>query len=80
MTTVIIYRNKRNPNKYIEIHNDGHYHNSLKQYMYWKRNIITGELLQNPIKNMMGDGNFHRCKKSSLTELLKDYELMENLF
>lgn len=80
MTTVMIYRNKRNPNKYVKIHNDGYYHNSLKQYMYWKRNIITGELLENPIKNMMGDGTLHRCNKAVLNELLKDYDLVEKLF
>ena len=32
MTTIQVYRNRRNSNKYIEVHNDGHYHNSLKQY------------------------------------------------
>lgn len=37
MTTVQIYRNRRNPNKYLEIHNDGYYHNSVRQYMYWKK-------------------------------------------
>lgn len=34
MTTIQVYRNRRNSNKYIEVHNDGHYHNSLKQYEY----------------------------------------------
>ena len=34
MTTIQVYRNRRNSNKYIEVHNDGHYHNSLKQYLY----------------------------------------------
>lgn len=33
MTTIQVYRNRRNSNKYIEVHNDGHYHNSLKQYI-----------------------------------------------
>lgn len=37
MTTITIYRNKRNENKYIEVHNDGYYHNSVKQYMQWKK-------------------------------------------
>lgn len=37
MTTVQIYRNRRNPNKYLEIHNDGYYHNSVRQYMYWEK-------------------------------------------
>lgn len=31
MTTIQVYRNRRNSNKYIEVHNDGHYHNSLKK-------------------------------------------------
>lgn len=31
MTTITTYRNKRNEHKFIEVHNDGHYHNSLKQ-------------------------------------------------
>lgn len=26
MTTIQVYRNRRNSNKYIEVHNDGHYH------------------------------------------------------
>lgn len=43
MTTITIYRNKRNEHKFIEVHNDGHYHNSLKQYLFWERNVITGE-------------------------------------
>lgn len=29
MTTIQVYRNRRNSNKYIEVHNDGHYHNVL---------------------------------------------------
>lgn len=76
MTTVKIFRNKRNKNKYIEVHNDGYYHNSLKQYMYWERNSFTGELLQNPVKNVNGDGNLHRWRKANLDELLEDYELV----
>lgn len=43
MTTITTYRNKRNEHKFIEVHNDGHYHNSLKQYLFWERNVITGE-------------------------------------
>lgn len=35
MTTIKIYRNKRNSNKYIEVHNDGYYHNSIRQFMQW---------------------------------------------
>ena len=63
MTTVTIYRNKRNENKYIEVHNDGYYHNSVKQF-------------DKPIRNEMGDRVLHRWKKANLVALLEDYELI----
>lgn len=74
VTTIQVYRNRRNSNKYIEVHNDGHYHNSLKQYMYWERNVITGEPLPEPVKNITGDRRLHRWRKANLRELLEDYE------
>ena len=77
MTTIKIFRNKKNPNKYIEVHNDGYYHNSVKQYMYWERNVITGDLLQNPVKNITGNKKLYRWRKKNLEELLKDYEPIE---
>ena len=61
---VKIYRNKRNPNKYLEVHNDGHYHNAVRQYMKWK----------NGVKNLLGDRKLHRWRISNLKELLKDYK------
>ena len=64
MTTVKTYRNKRNSNKYIEVHNDGHYHNSVKQYMAW----------DNGVRNKTGDGYLHRWRIESLRSLLSDYE------
>ena len=70
MTTIQVYRNRRNSNKYIEVHNDGHYHNSLKQYLYWERNVITGEPLPEPVKNITGDRRLHRWRKANLKELL----------
>ena len=76
MTTITIYRNKRNEQKFIEVHNDGHYHNSLKQYLFWERNIITGELLPEPVKNITGGKKLHRWRKINLKELLEDYELV----
>ena len=74
MTTITIYRNKRNEHKFIEVHNDGHYHNSLKQYLQWERNVVTGEPLQKPVKNITGDRRLHRWRKANLKELLEDYE------
>ena len=65
-TTIKIYRNIRNSHKYIEIHNDGYYHNSVKQYMYFD---------EVNIKNELGDRCLHRWRKNNLIELLKDYSL-----
>ena len=76
MTTIKTYRNKRNPNKYLEVHNDGHYHNSLKQYMFWSKNP-DGAVLSNPIKNVTGDRKLHRWRKENLNVLLEDHELAE---
>lgn len=66
MTTVKIYQNKKNKNKYLEVHNDGYYHNSLKQFMEWK----------NGVKNFTGDRKLHRWRKPNLMELLVDYSLV----
>lgn len=63
-TTIKVYRNKRNKNKYIEVHNDGHYHNTVKQFMKW----------DNGVKNLLGDRCLHRWIKANLDELLSDYE------
>ena len=68
MTTTSYYRNKRNPNKFLEIHNDGHYHNTVRQFMYWK---------MNDVKNMLGDKCLHRWRIKNLSELLIDYEKVE---
>lgn len=65
-TTVRTYQNKRNPNKYIERHDDGYGHRSLKQYMQWDRDGGT-------VKNPTGDGNLHRWRKKNAEELLEDY-------
>lgn len=65
-TTVKIYRNKRNENKYLEVHNDGYGHNTVKQFLKWK----------NGVKYLTGDRCLHRWKKSNLNVLLEDYELV----
>lgn len=66
MTIVTIYQNKKNKNKYLEIHNDGYYHNSVKQFMEWN----------NGVKNFTGDRILHRWRKADLMELLADYSLV----
>lgn len=63
-TIIRIFKNKRNPNKRLEIHNDGHYHNSVKSYMEW----------DNGVKNLLGNKKLNRWKKANLDELLEDYE------
>lgn len=78
MTTIWTFRNRRNPNKFIEIYNDGCYHNSIKQYMYWEANYITGERLPKPVKNLLGDRKLHRLRKADLKSLLEDYEEVRN--
>ena len=65
MTTVKIFRNKRNHNKYIEVHNDGHYHNALVQFLYWHKTNVTYKT---------GDRCLHRWRKANLSGLLEDYE------
>lgn len=66
-TTIQLFRNKRNKNKYIEVHNDSHYHNAARQFMSW----------DNGVKNLLGDKKLHRIRKKFLEELLKDYEECE---
>lgn len=67
-TEVKTYRNKKNPNKYVEVHEDGHGHRSAKQYMKWK---------EAGVKNPTGDGNLHRWRKGNMDDLLEDYEEVE---
>lgn len=72
MTTVSYFRNKRNVNKYIEVHNDGHYHNTVRQFMLW--NYKKWNVNQSFTKNFTGDGHLRRWRKDNLNDLLKDYE------
>ena len=64
---IAIYQNKRNEHKFIEIHNDGHYHNSVRQFLQWS----------NGVKNFTGDGFLHRWRRPDLNELLTDYTLVQ---
>lgn len=67
MTTTTIYQNKYNHNKYIEVHNDGYYHNSVKQFIGYKTFTDEKHI------NYNGDKCLHRWRKANLVELLKDY-------
>ncbi len=64
-TTVTVYVNKRNSNKFIEVHDDGYYHYSLRQFLYWECNKV---------KNMVGDPALRRWRKINLSDLLEDYD------
>ena len=65
------YQNKRNANKYLEVHNDGHYHNSVRQYMQHNQKVAGRRV--GIVRNYAGDGNLHRWRKGNLNELLEDY-------
>ena len=62
-TIIRIFKNKRNPNKRLEVHNDGHYHNTVKAFMEFENGVI----------NLLGDKKLHRWRKGNLDELLEDY-------
>lgn len=70
-TKIRKFENKRNPNKKLEVHEDGYGHRSAKQYMEWPS---TG------VKNPTGDGNFHRWRKQNMNELLEDYNEINHTF
>lgn len=71
-TVVKVYRNKWNNNKYIEVHNDGHYHNSVRQYIEHNQKVAGRKV--GVVRNYTGDGSLHRWGKCNLKELLEDYK------
>jgi hypothetical protein len=66
------YQNKRNKRKYIEVHNDGHHHNSVRQYIQHDQKIAGHKV--GVVRNYTGDGKLHRWRKGNLNELLEDYK------
>lgn len=71
MTTTEIYRSNRNENKYLEVRNDGHYHNSVRQFIQ-TNTYVKGHKV-GIVRNYNGDGSLHRWRKENLKELLTDY-------
>lgn len=71
-----IYQNKRNKRKYIEVHNDGHYHNSVRQYIENDQKVAGKRV--GIIRNYTGDGSLHRWRKKNLKELLDDYKEVQH--
>lgn len=68
-TIVTLFQNKRNSNKYIEVHNDGHYHNTVRQFLKWN----------NGVKYLVGDGKLYRWRIDNLKELLEDYRKVKEV-
>lgn len=50
-----------NPHKYIEVHADGYGHYAIR------------EIINNRVRNYVGDGKLHRHSKQTLAEILDDY-------
>ena len=85
-TTVSHWRNKINPHKYMEVHNDNYGHKSFRQYMQWKNGeeLDFGDkypkvIQKGDVKNFTGDGRLHRMRKPYFTDIVEDqyYELTE---
>lgn len=64
---ILKYMNKENANKYLEVHDDGYGHSSVKQYMEW-------DTPRGHVKNLTGTGRLNRMSKEQLDTLLEDYE------
>lgn len=66
------YRNNRNINKYLIVRQYKDGHTVIKQYMEWSNGVrnYTGSSLRS--KN----GKFVRISKSTLTDLLDDYTII----
>lgn len=83
-TVTTTYRNKRNPHKKIEMHDDGYGHRSYRQYMKWDKGetIDCGDgkcfVQDADVKNFTGDGNLHRERRPFHRSVIDtDYELDE---
>lgn len=66
MISITVYRNKRNTNKFLEVHSYFDGHQSVRQYLYGF----------NYHKNYTGDGCLHRIRKPNLVELISDYDFV----
>lgn len=72
--TVETYRNRRNPNKYIEVKKGNDGHSYARQYLKW--DTPNGE-----VKNYMGArtsrGRYFRHRRDSIDQMLEDYDAVE---
>ena len=60
------YRNKRNPNKYIDVKRTKDRHYMWRQRMSWPNGVT------NPVGTPKG--GFRRQSKTTITEVIADYE------
>lgn len=72
----LLYRNKQNENKYIEVKKSKDGHTWFRQFMYW--NTDDGS-----VKNYSGSktnrGRFHRVRQDTLNSILEDYEQVDDV-
>lgn len=70
--TVQTYRNRRNPNKYIEVKKGNDGHSYARQYMEWDRP-------DGKVKNYTGAkdakrGRYSRARRDTINQMLEDYD------
>lgn len=73
--TVQTYRNRRNPNKYIEVKKGNDGHSYARQYMEW-------DTPDGKVKNYTGAkdakrGRYHRARRDTIDQMLEDYDAVE---
>ena len=73
------YRNKRNENKYIEVARYACGHYAFKQYIY-ARNSDNKKNYTGVALNRVHVGTWHRVTKSTLLEILGDYNIVYTTF
>lgn len=66
------YRNRRNPNKYVEVKKSSDGHSYVRQYMEWDTD-------QGKVKNYSGaknpkQGRYSRATQSTISQILEDYD------
>ena len=74
--TVQTYRNRRNPNKYIEVKKGNDGHSYACQYMEWDRP-------DGKVKNYTGAkdakrGRYSRARRDTINQMLEDYDVIES--
>ena len=74
--TVQTYRNRRNPNKYIEVKKGNDGHSYARQYMEW-------DSPNGKVKNYTGAkdakrGRYSRARRDTIDQMLDDYDRIDD--